>query len=193
MSKTNHRAFLDFFYNYYSKTMGHDISLAYEGEINQQLMKAFTGQVTGRMDRESEDPVLQKKVYHVMIECLQNITKHALEEGELTLRDQEKGLLMVTRSKKEYHIVTGNYIEQKRIPALNNLLEKVNNLDPDDLDDLHRKKLKQGKISSKGGAGLGFIDIKRKTGRNLEYHFLPVNKTLAFFTLVSIIPKIQKN
>jgi hypothetical protein len=50
--------------------------------------------------------------------------------------------------------------------------------------------MKEGVLSSKGGAGLGLIDIARKTGNKLVYHFLPISDTLSFFLLTSIIPRI---
>ena len=31
---------------------------------------------------------------------------------------------------------------------------------------LYKKQIKEGRLSDKGGAGLGFIDIKRKTGKS---------------------------
>ena len=36
-------------------------------------------------------------------------------------------------------------------------------------------------ILAKGGAGLGFIDIARKTGNPLEYHFERIDKNNSFF------------
>jgi hypothetical protein len=69
------------------------------------------------------------------------------------------------------------------------MLEQVNSLDKDELTELYKKQIKEGRLSEKGGAGLGFIDIKRKTGRNLEYHFLPINDVSSFFLLTSTISR----
>jgi len=68
-------------------------------------------------------------------------------------------------------------------------LENVNTLSKPDLDILYKKQLKEGSLSKKGGAGLGFIDIKRKTGKNLEFHFLPVNKSHSFFLFTTTIAR----
>ena len=42
-----------------------------------------------------------------------------------------------------------------------------------------------GELSSKGGAGLGLIDIAKKTGNKFEYHFLPIDDNFSFFILIS--------
>ena len=44
-------------------------------------------------------------------------------------------------------------------------------------------------MSKKGGAGLGFIDIARKSGNKLEYHFEKINDDYYFFIINSQISK----
>jgi hypothetical protein len=43
--------------------------------------------------------------------------------------------------------------------------------------------LSNGTLSSKGTAGLGMIDIARKSGNKLEYQFLPIDDKNSFFCL----------
>jgi hypothetical protein len=49
--------------------------------------------------------------------------------------------------------------------------------------------MKEGRLSEKGGAGLGFIDIARKTGNKLEFHFLPIDEESSFFLLTSSVSR----
>ena len=44
-------------------------------------------------------------------------------------------------------------------------------------------------ISEKGGAGLGFIDIKKRTGTEYEYYFEPLDAEHCFFILTIRIRK----
>jgi len=48
---------------------------------------------------------------------------------------------------------------------------------------MYKKQLREGKISGKGGAGLGLIDIARKTGNHLDYMFFPADDTTKYFVL----------
>jgi len=59
----------------------------------------------------------------------------------------------------------------------------------EELKELYKKQMKEGRLSEKGGAGLGFIDIKRKTNKELEYHFLPISDDTSFFLLTSTISR----
>lgn len=124
-----------------------------------------------------------------MVECLQNISKHADDYGTNDFAFSGRGIFLVAKGTDEYSVTTGNMVENNKIADLKSLLENVNRLDKDELTELYKKQIKEGRLSDKGGAGLGFIDIKRKTGNNLNYHFLPINEETSFFLLTSTISR----
>ncbi|MBI5218686.1 MAG: hypothetical protein HY958_07145 [Bacteroidia bacterium] len=186
IGKFLHGDFLSFVYDFYNIMRDNEISLAYEGEINQMVTKAFTSLAEGNMEVESEDGHVQRKVFHVMVECLQNISKHADRVGQAK---EGRGIFIVSKGDVEYHVVTGNIIDNDKIEPLKNSLDNVNSLDKDGLKELYKKQMKVGTLSDKGGAGLGFIDMVRKTGNKLQYHFLPVDEKYSFFMLVSTISR----
>ena len=45
-------------------------------------------------------------------------------------------------------------------------------------------KLNSTKLSDKGGAGLGLMDIARKSGKKLEYDFENISEKISFFSLI---------
>jgi hypothetical protein len=184
------KGFLEFVYEFYKSMKEHEITLVYEGEITHQITKAFTSLTESNMAKEEESNSVQKKVFHVMVECLQNISKHADDFGSNDYLFSGRGIFMVAKGKDEYTVTTGNAIENVKMGDLRNLLEQVNQLDKEELTELYKKQIKEGRLSDKGGAGLGFIDIKRKTGKNLEYHFLPINNDASFFLLTSTISRV---
>jgi hypothetical protein len=188
--KKDVRGFLEFVYEFYKSMKAHEITLVYEGEITHQITKAFTSLTESNMAKDEESGTVQKKVFHVMVECLQNISKHADDFGSNDYLFSGRGIFMVAKSKDDYTVTTGNAVENSKIPILKSFLEQVNSLDKDELTELYKKQIKEGRLSDKGGAGLGFIDIKRKTGKNLDYHFLPVNDQASFFLLTSTIARV---
>jgi hypothetical protein len=54
---------------------------------------------------------------------------------------------------------------------------------PDELKKMYKKQFREGKISGKGGAGFGLIDIARKTGNPLDYIFFPASSDKKYFVL----------
>ncbi len=189
MDKNNVKGFLEFVYDFYRSMKAHEITLVYEGEITHQITKAFTSLTESNMAKEAESNTVQKKVFHVMVECLQNISKHADSFGSDDFLFAGRGIFMVSKSKNDYHVTTGNVIENDKIDELTEMLNNINSLDKEGLKQLYKTQMKEGRLSEKGGAGLGFIDIARKTGNKLDFHFLPIDENSSFFLLTSSVSR----
>ncbi len=185
--------YMKLIYSFHEEMIKNNFSLVYEGEITHQITKAFTSLAENNMDKMSEDVTMKKKVFHVMVECLQNLSRHS--EEEIASRDYQTGLgapkgngiFIVGKlgddNNSEYHVITGNPIDNDGIDDLRSLLEKINELDKDGLKEFYKKQMREGTLSNKGGAGLGLIDIARKTGEKLEYHFVTIDDSTSFFLL----------
>jgi len=191
MDKKNVRGFLEFVYDFYKSMKAHEITLVYEGEITHQITKAFTSLTESNMAKEEESNTVQKKVFHVMVECLQNISKHADSFGSDDFLFAGRGIFMVSKGDVEYHVTTGNVIENSKIDELTRILDNINILDKEGLKQLYKTQMREGRLSEKGGAGLGFIDIARKTGRKLDFHFLSIDEENSFFILTSTISRTE--
>ncbi len=56
-----------------------NIILVYEGEFTQEITKSVLAMAERNMDSIGEDSGIKRKVFNVMVECLQNIVKHGEE------------------------------------------------------------------------------------------------------------------
>lgn len=179
--------YMSLVYEFHKEMLANKFTLVYEGEITHQITKAFTSLAENKMDSYSEDASMKKKVFHVMVECLQNLSKHAEESDSIEGKGYAgNGIFIVGRLDEEnqgYHVLTGNAVETSKVPELKALLEKINQLDKDGLKELFKKQMREGSLSEKGGAGLGLIDIARKTGEKLEYNFIDLDDNNSFFLL----------
>ena len=192
MAGINKKESLDFVYDFYVKMKRNKINLAYEGEITHQITKAFTSLTETNMVREEDASSVQKKVFHVMVECLQNISKHAEVTPGSSDKKVGRGIFMVSKGDTEYNVTTGNVVLNEKVARLTEMLENINSQDKDGLNKLYKKQMREGHISETGGAGLGFIDIARKTGEKLIYSFLKIDDLTSFFVLTSTISRIKE-
>jgi hypothetical protein len=185
--------YLKLVYDFHQEMLNSKFTLVYEGEITHQITKAFTSLAENKMDSYSEDANMKKKVFHVMVECLQNLSKHAEEYVTIDGSSQSgNGIFIVGRlgdDYQDYQVLTGNAVESSKVPDLKALLEKINQLDKEGLKELFKKQMREGSLSEKGGAGLGLIDIARKTGEKLEYSFIEIDDSTSFFLLRTIITR----
>ena len=165
----------------YDELLQNGISLVYLGEFSQGITKMFTSMAEEDMDKNNEIMSTKRKVYHVMVETLQNMNKHSTD-----LEDEHnigRGLFMIGKKDDSYYIITSNKVSQSKKKELEGLLDKINEANKDELKEMYFHQIKKGKLSDKGGAGLGLIDIARKTREKLDYYFLPYDEDSEYFIL----------
>jgi Family of unknown function (DUF6272) len=176
------RSFMKFAYQIHESLIANHIMMVYEGEVNQDITKAFTALTQKNLDEDNGASVpIKKRVYHVMVECLQNIGRHSdnVISGEPELPGT--GIFMVSRNGTAYSVVTGNPIANTKIADVTEMLNKVNGMDQEQIKAYYKEKILASRISEKGGAGLGFIDIVKKTGNKIDFHFEKINEVTSFF------------
>jgi len=191
MSEIQENNKYNFVYDFYSKMKESKVSIAYEGEISHEITKVFSSLAESHIAIENESNALKKRVFHVMIESLQNLSKHSGEKHDINSATDGQGIFFVSKTKSEYTITTGNIINKDELPGLKLVIKKINNSDKKSLKELYKDQIKKGRLSDKGGAGLGFIDIVRKTGEQLIYSFFDINKKKSYFVLTSTVSRIK--
>ncbi|MFN8923046.1 MAG: SiaB family protein kinase [Sphingobacteriia bacterium] len=180
-------------YSYYKNMQQNNIIFVYQGEVTADLVSSILHMMENKLDGDGEDKKIKKKVFNVMVECLQNVYHHldtidvSVSEGDINDRT---ALLMIGKEETDYYVITGNHIYNDRIANLKDRLEKVNKCDKNELKALYQSILNDGELSEKGTAGLGMIDIARKSGQKLGFDFHPVNDKYSFFSLEA---KIARN
>jgi len=186
--KNSDLPFMEFVYQMHKSMVNNHILLVYEGEINQDITKAFTTMTQKNLDDDEQTSVpIKKRVYHVMVECLQNIGKHSdnIESGEPEVPGN--GIFLVSRSNEGFNVVTGNPIANSKIEDITIMLNKVNNMNEEEIKAFYKQKIVESRLSEKGGAGLGFIDIVKKTGNKIEFNFEKINDITSFFIVKTLI------
>ena len=122
-----------------------------------------------------------------MVECLQNIGKHCDHIDSGMPITPGNGIFIVSRSDEGFSVITGNPVANSKIDEIKGMLDTVNNMNRDEIKAYYRKKILESRISDKGGAGLGFIDIVKKTGNRIDYHFEKLSEITSFFIVKTFI------
>ena len=160
-----------------------NILLSFKGEITSDLLTSILQIMENKMDNMQEEPKMKKKVYNVLVECLQNLYHHLDEIAEPDSEKIRSAIFTIGKIDNKYSIITGNYILNENINGLKARLDEVNSLNKEELKEYYKRVLNNGEMSLKGGGGLGMIDIARKTGEKLDYNFLEIDNKVSFFTL----------
>lgn len=161
--------------------------LIYKGEMNHQMMRSFAFMANRKIVEKQLPTSLRKRVFHIMIECLQNVTKHS-DDFDKEENRVGNGLFVVGEQKESFYVVTGNLVKNDELGKLEERLVSINNATGKHLKEMFLKQMIEGEVNERGGAGLGLIDIARKSGEKLFYHFVPFDKKRHYFLLAVTIP-----
>jgi hypothetical protein len=179
---------MNFIYDLHRTMMSQKLILVYQGDFTQETTKSILAMAERTIDSSGEESSIKRKVFNVMVEALQNIVKHSdeLVDGETR---SHAAIFLIGREANRYTIMSGNPIRKKNTAHLQAQLERINGLDKDGLKDLYKEIIKNTTISEKGGAGLGFVDMARKSGEKLEFEFPDMSTEYAFFCLKVNVPR----
>jgi hypothetical protein len=179
---------MDFIYDLHRTMLNQKLILVYQGEFTQETTKSILAMTERNLDSSGEESSIKRKVFNIMVEALQNIVKHSDELVEGQMRSHA-AIFLIGREANRYSIMSGNPIRKSNVANLRQTLEKVNSLDKEGLKELYKQIIQSTSLSEKGGAGLGFVDMARKSGEKLEYAFPEINSEYCFFCLKVNVPR----
>lgn len=185
---------LDIF-DFYDKMERHNIMLSFKGNVTSELLTSILQIMESQMDNMDEQPKIRRKVYNILVECLQNLYHHIDEKIEEDTDSPERNAIFaIGKVDGEYSIITGNYMLTENMEGLKSRLEKINAMTREELKLYYKEVLSNGVMSEKGGGGLGMIDIARKSGSKLDFSFLPIDDKYSFFSLsIKVVQSVKQN
>jgi len=164
----------------YKEMQLNHFTISYKGQVSFEQTNSLLKLMEIRLESAEPDAKIKKKVYNIATECLQNLSYHL---DDKTNPFGNNGFVTIEITPDKYLIITGNHIYNNKIIDIQERLDMVNSLTKEQLRDLYKKVLDNNEYTDKGTAGLGFIDIARKSDEKIQYNFSPIQDDISFFTL----------
>ena len=168
--------------------IGNSLLLIYRGRINDQITNSVLTMAEKNMECNGEESLTKKRVFNVVVECLQNIAKHA-DEPVNTYSAKYNSLFLIGHDNDGYYIVSGNVIYGTKVKDMERKLNLINSLDKDSLKAHYLNIMANNEMTDKGGASLGFVEMARKSGNQLKYSFETIDNDSQFFVLQTSVMK----
>ncbi len=161
-----------------------DTVISYQGNVDANVANDILRQAKVKLPLLSEKVNIQKKVYSVSVESLENMYKHLnISEEERKKISQYKPLFNIKKDGDNVHVKAGNLIYKKDSSIIKNRLDKINQLNQEEVHKLYYNEIANGKVSEEGNAGLGLLKIAKKSGQKLEYQFQDISDDIMYYTL----------
>jgi len=171
-------------YKFY-KTLSQDsFSLIYLGEFNDKLTYEFLllNKASG-----GESGTVKKRVFFLMNECYQNIIRHS-DISDAKLQGIDMPMMFLVRNISDaFYIGSSNLIDNNIKETLTSKFDSVNSYSVEELEEVYKNSLMNNSLSAKGGAGIGLIEMARKTNYPLEFSFDAVGEKFSMFHMQLIL------
>lgn len=169
-------------YAFYHDMHAHHIMLTYGGDFTQEITRSVLSMTERKLMADYIGEQTRKKIFNVMIESLQNICKHQPEANpEL---HGIKSVFMIGYHQEAFLLISGNPIHKSRSADLSRRIGELNAMDKEQIKEHYRQTRLNNSLSQNSGAGLGFIDMVKRTGNPLTFQLDRLSEHFDYFTLL---------
>jgi len=169
--------------------MMHDkgVMFCFSGYMTESILSGLSGAVRQKLEVEDADRKTVRGLFSIFVELVQNVIRYSAEKN--VRPDPEKmidlryGVITVGKGPNGYFVSCGNLIENKDVSRLSTGLSEIVNLDRDELHKLYKMTLKGPTPATSKGAGVGFIEIARRTDDGFEFDFRQIDENHSFFAV----------
>lgn len=164
------------------------IIFCYSGYMTEDILVGIGNAIKQKLTMDDEDTSTAKSVFSIFVEQVQNVIRYSAEKetGE-DMTELRYGVLTVGRKDGKVFVTCGNIIKNPDRDRLEGHLLSIQKMDKKELKKLWKDTLRGDTPDGSKGAGVGFIDIARRSRQGFEFDFSDVDDTNSFFTLKAYI------
>lgn len=164
------------------------ILLKYKGKVDYNEIDILLKKLRKQEEYMSLGTTISKRVYSIVVECLENIVKHSLpaagkEHLPSVLVKIENGIIKIH---------TGSLMSKKRRKETEDQIETVNRLDEESLRDLYDNTINTREDLKRNSAGLGFMLMKLRSRSNIGFSFTEYDENLWFEIVITVKQYIMR-
>lgn len=163
------------------------ILYCYCGPITQELTEAI-GNILREKNTLTDDatPAMAMRIFSVFVEMVQNISLYATPDSAAKGDAAKSGIIVVGKEDGMFFVLCGNRMRSDSCSRIEELLQRLQKMDRDALKDFYKERRRQPPDPESKGAGLGFIEIARKTN-GFSYAFDKIDGNNTFFSLKAML------
>ena len=157
------------------------IYMIWSGHLTPGIGEEVLSLTEAKLTEEDIDSALRRRVFNIMIEILENVSKY--NPGKEAEQKFGMPVVLVRLEKGKYVLTTGNLILNSQVGDLKDKLDKINSFGKEGLKTLFYESLSSQSIDTDSTGNMGLISMARKSGSKLNYQFEKINDLYSYFML----------
>lgn len=166
-----------------------NIEFIFSGTFSQGLIEELGLALKQRLQFQQATKSKISSVFFTFVEQTQNIKQYEVskENTKDFLVIAGSGIIAISKTDLGYCVNSGNIIVDKDILPLKEKLDKITSMDNIELTNYFREVSRREVDMGSGRAGLGLIQIARKSTEKIEYNFEKIDDSYSYYTLTVTI------
>ncbi len=165
------------------------VVFSFSGMISQSLTSFMLETAKTQLEDNGEDAKMIRSMFLIAIEQLQNIMSYSKEKD---IHDGNRytspGVLVIGFSDElqKYYVNSSNEIFIQDQDKISQKIDYINSLEKDELRKYLREKLRSAEDVHDRGAGVGFIEMAKRSSEKLVYDFEEIDSKQYFHILAYV-------
>lgn len=155
------------------------VLLYFNGPVCQTMVESIGDVMRRRMAARNHKMTVVQKVFSVLVEQMQNIVHYC----EADRPDMPQGQIVVYHENGSIHVSSGNAMNRETADRLRKIIDSLNTLNKQELKMLYKEQRRGAVPVASKGAGLGLIEMARKSGQPMSYSFCKTTESEVFFSV----------
>ena len=163
------------------------IVFCYSGYITESVLTGIGEALKQKLMLESADKTTMRNIFAIFVEQMQNVIRYSAEREPNDNEDAETelryGVINIGIDDHRFFVSCGNKILSKDVERLSTRLGEIRDMDDSELKSLYKQKLRAPTEATSKGAGVGFIEIARRSSDTIVFDFMEIDDDHSFFAL----------
>ncbi|WP_319468415.1 SiaB family protein kinase [uncultured Pseudodesulfovibrio sp.] len=177
----------DSLFRYYEEMQREGVILYFNGPVSQGVVESIADLMRNKMSAEEAGMGSVQRVFSILVEQMQNIVRYSSERevaSDALQGDMAYGQVVVGREMDgRIFVACGNRVSAEDCGELTDHIERLRRMNPEELKAYYRERRRSRAPENSKGAGLGFVEMARKSARPMDYEIRPLDCDTSFFSM----------
>lgn len=170
------------------------VIFSFSGKPSQAIISSIAETFEDKMLKSNVKSSVIQNIFSVFVEQIQNVMSYSIDVDKFEnlnysdiFSDSSFIAIGFDKTQEKYYVLSGNIIDINEREAISEKIEFANSMDKKELRAYYKELRRSGEDKHSKGAGLGIIEMAKRSSRPMEFSFERIDEKKLFFSLKVII------